>query len=381
MIPLSIPNISGREWKYLKECLDTNWVSSSGSFVKEFEVAVSNYVRAKYAVSCINGTSGLFVSLKLSGVGANDEVIVPTITFIAPVNTVRYLGAEPIFMDCDEHMNLDGEKVRDFCKRECTYTKKGLKNKKSNRLIKAILPVHVFGNPCNMELIMEIAKRYDLKVIEDATESMGSFYTQGAYKDKFTGTVGDFGVYSFNGNKIITTGGGGMIIVKNKALAERAKYLTEQAKDNALRHIHNNVGYNFRLTNLQAAVGLAQLEKIENFIAVKKRNYETYQKGLQGLSGLKILGPPQGTRPNYWFYSLLVEKNREDLMRHLLKEGIQTRPVWRLNHLQMPYRKNWAFKIEMAIWFSKTVLNIPCSSNLSQREVSRVLAEIKKWKN
>lgn len=383
MIPLSIPNISGKEWSYLKHCLDTNWVSSSGRFVKEFEKAICNYSKAKYAVACVNGTCGLFIALKLSKVKADNEVIVPTLTFIAPVNAVKYLGAEPVFMDCDDYMNLDVDKLSEFCNKECRLTKEGLKNKISGRIIKAIIPVHIFGNPCDMEQIMKIVGKYKLKVVEDATESLGAYYVGGAYKNKFTGTIGDFGVYSFNGNKIITTGGGGMIITNNRNLAKKARYLTEQAKDDSVRCIHNEVGYNFRLSNLQAALGLAQLERLREFIRTKKRNYQLYKKELNGVDGIEIMGYPDGTQPNYWFYSLLMDKNRygmdkDGLMSALAKHKIEARPLWYLNHLQRPYRNNQAYRIEKAIWFWKRVLNIPCSTNLREEEVRMVTQAIRR---
>ena len=266
MIPLSVPNLKGKEWQYIKKCIDTNWVSSAGSFVKKFEDAICAYTKAGYAVACINGTAGLQIALKLCGVSQHDEVIVPTLTFIAPVNAVTYLGAEPIFMDCDDFMNIDPVKLREFCTKECTLTKNGLKNKSTGRTIKALVPVHVFGNPCDMQEIMKIARQYQLKVIEDATESLGACYSSGIYKNKFTGTIGDIGVFSFNGNKIITTGGGGMIVTGNKAIAQKARYLVEQAKDDPVNYIHHEIGYNYRLTNIQAAMGLAQLKQLKKFI-------------------------------------------------------------------------------------------------------------------
>lgn len=380
---LSVPSLIGNEWPYIKECLDTNWVSSSGKFVEKFEKAICGYLKAKYAVACINGTSGLFIALKLSGVDSQNEVIVPTLTFIAPVNTVKYLGAEPVFMDCDSFMNLDPNKLEEFCRKECKTTIGGLKNRKSRRIIKAILPVHVFGNPCSMEEVIKIAKKYRLKVIEDATESFGSYYTKGFYKNRFTGTIGDFGVYSFNGNKIITSGGGGAVVANNKNIAEKAGYLIAQAKDDSVRYIHNEIGYNFRLTNLQAALGLAQLEKINKFIEIKKRNYQLYKEGLRGIRGVGLMGIPEGTRPNYWFYSLIIDRSkygmdRAELMNRLAKRNIQTRPIWYLNHLQKPYRRNQAYKIEKARWFYERVLNLPCSSNLKKVDVKKVIQEIER---
>jgi perosamine synthetase len=376
-IPLSIPNIIGNELGYLKKCIDTNWVSSSGGFVEEFEDAICSYVKSKYAVACVNGTAGLQVALKLSGVERNDEVIVPTLTFIAPVNTVKYLGAEPVFMDCDDYMNIDPDKLREFCIKECKVTKAGLRNKSTGRMIKAVVPVHIFGNPCDMQEIMKIAKEFRLKVVEDATESLGSYYTAGVYQGKFTGTIADFGVFSFNGNKIITTGGGGMIVTNNRLLAEKARYLTEQAKDDSVNYIHNEIGYNFRLTNLQAALGLAQIEQLKKFIKIKKDNYKLYGKLLGSVKGITILGTPRGVSSNYWFYSLLVEKkeygmDREKLMNCLAKKNIQSRPIWYLNHLQRPYRKNQAYKIEKAQKFWKNVLNLPCSTNLQKKQIEQI---------
>lgn len=381
-IPLSVPYLHGKEWKYIKECIDSSWVSSAGTFVKQFEAAVSRFVRNRYAVACVNGTAGLHIALKLSGIGANDEVIVPTLTFIAPVNAARYLGAEPVFMDCDDYMNIDCEKLREFCAKECTVTKAGLKNRRTGRTIKAVIPVHVFGNPCDMEAIVKIAATYRLKVIEDATESLGSYYTTGVFRNKFTGTIGDIGVYSFNGNKIVTSGGGGMIMTNNALLAKRAQYLINQAKDNSTRYIHHEVGFNYRLTSLQAALGLAQLEQLERFIKAKKKNYELYKRMIKNNEGLSIMGVPEGTSPNYWFYSLVVEKSRFCLDRDLLMErlqekGIEARPIWYLNHLQRPYRKNQAYKIENAPRWWKQVLNLPCSVNLKAKDVRHIVSVIR----
>jgi perosamine synthetase len=304
------------------------------------------------------------------------------VTFIAPVNAVRYLGAEPVFMDCDSFMNIDPAKVGEFLRSECRPAKGGVVNRRTGRRIKAILPVHIFGNPCDMRAIMDIARRYGLKVVEDATESIGSSYTTGKYKGRFTGTIGDFGVFSFNGNKIITTGSGGMIVTNDKRMAEKAGYLTTQAKDDGVRYVHNEVGYNFRLTNLQAALGVAQLEQLPAFIKRKKENYGRYKKALAGVKGLELLGVPEGTSPNYWFYSLLIDKasfgtDREGLMAVLEKAGIQTRPIWRLNHLQKPYKNNQAFKISRAGWFAERVLNLPCSSGLAKPQIARVAGAIK----
>lgn len=386
MIPLSVPNLTNKEWQYIKRCLDTNWVSSAGKFVDDFENAVRDHLKSKYAIACINGTSGLFIALKLADVGAGDEVVVPDLTFIAPVNAARYLGAEPIFMDCDEFMNLDVEKLGDFCRKECRLTRKGLKNKKSGRIIRAIVAVHVFGNPCNLEQIMKIAKKYMLKVVEDNAEAIGAYYTKGLYQNKFTGTIGDFGILSFNGNKIVTTGNGGMILTNDRLLAQKARYFSDQAKDDSVRYIHHEVGYNFRLSNLQAALGLAQIKKLSNFIEIKKRNYRLYQQGFENLAGVHLLGIPEGVHPNYWFYSLIIDEEKfgmgkEELMYRLMHNNIQTRPVWYPNHLQRPYKDSQAYRIEKSLYFWKNTLNIPCSTGLKKAEIRKVITAIKKLRN
>ena len=376
-IPLSVPCITGNAWKYVKDCLDTGWVSAAGKYVGFFERKICGYTKGKHAVAVSNGTVGIYISLKLCGVKQGDEVLVPTLTFIAPVNAVKYLGAEPVFMDCDNFMNLDLVKLGDFLETQCRTGKSGVVNRRTGRQIKAILLVHVFGNPCDIAAIMRLARKHRLKVVEDATESLGSYYTGGPCKNRFTGTIGDFGVFSFNGNKIITTGGGGMIVTGSKAMADRAKYLTTQAKDDAVRYVHNEIGYNFRLTNLQAALGVAQMEHLHAFIEIKKRNYRSYAEHLSDIDGITFLGAPEHTSPNHWFYSVLVDKaaygrDRESLMVGLERVGIQTRPVWRLNHLQKPYSRNQAYKISRALWFWERTLNLPCSVSLTGGDIRRV---------
>lgn len=380
-IPLSVPCIQGNEWKYVKECLDTEWVSTAGKYVDIFEKQICRYTGARHAVACVNGTAGLHIALKLSDVGPGDEVIVPTLTFIAPVNAVRYCGAEPIFMDCDNYMNMDAGKFRDFCSTQCTKTRKGLLNKVTGKIIKAVVPVHIFGNPCDLASITRTARDFGLKVIEDATESLGSYYISSPFIGRHTGSIGDFGVYSFNGNKIITTGGGGMIITADAKMADKARYLTTQAKDDSAHYMHNDVGYNYRLTNIQAALGVAQLEQLDTFIEIKKRNYPHYANKLKNAPGLTLLGVPPGTSPNYWFYSLLIDEkhfglSRDELMRRLSAQGIQSRPLWYPNHLQKPYRGAQNHNIDKALWFHKRALNMPCSVNLKKADITRIVSGI-----
>ncbi|GEM04725.1 aminotransferase DegT [Halolactibacillus miurensis] len=376
-IPLSVPNLKGKELEYVTHAIETEWVSTAGPYINEFEDNVAKYTGARGAVSCQNGTSGLHIALRVLEVTSEDEVIVPTLTFIAAVNPVKYVGAEPIFMDCDVTLNINADKVRAFCETECDYINGKLINKTSKKHIKAIIVVHVFGNMGDMEKIMSIADEYNLKVVEDATEALGTYYTAGKYKDKHAGTIGDIGVYSFNGNKIMTTGGGGMIVSNNKELLKKAKHLTTQSKSDDLYYIHDDIGYNYRMTNLQAALGLAQLEQLEGFIETKKANYERYKTEIESIHCLSILDFNEHTRPNYWFYALSIDKgyklNRDQLISYLSSNGIQSRPIWGLISQQIPYRANQTFKIEKAQIYLENVINIPCSSNLSKEDVQYVV--------
>lgn len=369
-IPLSVPSFQGNEAKYVNEAIASEWVSTGGKFISDFEINIANYVGVKSAVACQSGTAGLHVACILAGVEAGDEVIVPTLTFIAAINPVRYCSAEPIFMDCDDDLCLDADKLEQFILEECTFSKQ-LINQRSGKVIKALIYVHVFGNTGNFEKIVSLCQKYNLKLIEDATESLGTYFTSGKFAGKFTGTIGDFGVYSFNGNKIITTGGGGMLICKSDSDNSRAKYLTTQAKDDEIRFIHGDVGYNYRMTNLQAAVGLAQLENLEKYIQIKTVNFKHYVD-----CGIKLLTFNSLIRPNYWFYSLCVEplstKNNLKLMEYLQVNNIQTRPIWYLNHEQKPYLSCQSYKIEKAYYYFHRILNLPCSSNLTSVDVQRV---------
>ena len=381
IIPLSVPAIQGNEWKYIKECLDTGWVSSAGKYVDLFEKKIAEYTGAKYAIACVNGTAALHIALILAGVKPEDEVIVPTLTFISPINVVRYCNAYPIFMDADEFYNIDPEKTIDFINKETIFKDGNTYNKHTKRCIRAIIPVHIFGNAVYMDDLYGICKGRNIKVIEDATESLGTKYTKGKFKNKHTGTIGELGCLSFNGNKIITTGGGGIILTDNKEYAERAKYLTTQAKDDTVRYIHNEIGYNYRLTNIQAALGVAQLEKLPEFIEIKKRNFSLYKEKINEIPGLHLAETPDYAENNHWMYSLQIDKDkygkdREKLMQYFSEKGIQTRPVWYLNHLQKPYKGYQNYKIEKAVELWKNTLNIPCSVNLTNESIYKVLENL-----
>lgn len=379
-IPLSVPNLKGNELKYIINAVETEWVSTAGLCVNNFEKNIAEYVNAPMAVSCQNGTSGLHICLITLGITNNDIVLVPTLTFIAAVNPVKYVGAIPVFMDCDDSLCMDPNKLEKFCKEECNFIDGKLIDKKTNKHVKAIMVVHVFGNMADMESIMDIAALYNLKVIEDATEALGTYYKAGEYKGKFAGTIGDAGVYSFNGNKIITTGGGGMIVSNNVDLLLHAKHLTTQAKSDEANFIHDEIGFNYRMTNLQAALGLAQLEQLEGFIQTKKNNYFAYRDAIKDRSDLQVLDFRKGIRSNYWFYSLFCKSDykftRDELITKLKEHKIQTRPIWGLIHEQVPYQNERVYKIEKAKYYHKHVVNLPCSTNLTKTDVDWICQQI-----
>ncbi len=377
-IPLSEPCLNGNEWKYVKECLDTGWVSSAGPALERFENAVCSYTGAAHAIACVNGTAALHIALILAGVQPGEEVVVPSVTFIAPVNCVRYAGARPVFMDCDDFYNIDAAKTAEFLREHVVARRGGAYNKKTGRRIRALIAVHVLGNAVDIEPLYSVCREYGIALIEDATESLGTRYTSGKFAGKHTGTIGDFGVFSFNGNKIITTGGGGMLLARTPAAARRARYLVNQAKDDGSRYIHHSVGYNYRLTNIQAALGIAQMEQLPRFVQRKRSNYLLYKKAVDAIDGLHLADAPVYADNNMWMYALQVDARRYgrgplELMSELSSKGIQTRPLWHLNHLQRPYRKYQSYKIKKAGDMLKKTLMLPCSVGLTKSDIHRVV--------
>lgn len=375
-IPLSVPNLKGNELKYVTTAVETEWVSTGGPYVDEFEKKIAEYVKAPGAVSCQNGTSGLHTALMVLGVTREDVVLVPTLTFIAAVNPIAYVGAQPVFLDCDDSLCMDPIKLRRFCEEECQFKDGILRVSDTGKIVKAMVVVHVFGNMADMEAIMQVAEDYHIRVVEDATEAIGTYYTRGRYEGCYAGTIGDIGVYSFNGNKIMTTGGGGMIVSKDESFLERAKHLTTQAKADSLYYVHDEIGYNYRMTNLQAALGLAQLEQLESFIQIKSDNYQEYQQCVEKLEGLSLLPVREGIRSNHWFYAFLCDGqrlNRDTLMERLSAKKIQSRPIWGLIHEQVPYEGARAYGIERAKFYWDHVINLPCSTSLTTNDVHVVM--------
>lgn len=376
-IPLSVPNITGNEKKYVDKVIDEEWVSSGGPQIKEFENIFKKYLNVSDACACQSGTAGLHLCLVSLGIGENDIVLVPTLTFIATINAVMYQKATPVFFDCDDGLCIDVDLISEYIETKCVFKNNSLIEKESGKQVKAIIPVHVFGNNANMEKLMQLAEKYNLYIIEDATESLGSYYINGSYNKHFTGTIGHVGVFSFNGNKIITTGGGGMVVSNDNRLIEHIRYLSTQAKDDVVYFVHNEVGYNYRMTNLQAALGLGQMEQLEKFIKTKEENYFYYKKLLSDSRLGKLLPFHSEIRPNYWFYSLVLNdqfaSKRDELISYLNANSIQSRPIWKLNHMQIPFKQYKFIANGKAQYYYSRVINIPCSTNLHKEDIDVVV--------
>ena len=374
-IPLSTPNFCGNEKRYVDEAISTEWVSTAGAFIKQFEAEMAKRVGTGQACACQSGTAGLHLCLRHFGIGAGDIVLVPTLTFIATVNAVMYQSAEPVFFDCDDHMCINVGQVEAYLARECRVEGGRTIEIRSGKTVKAVIPVHVFGDHCDMVYLMQLAERYHLFVIEDATESLGGTFSQGTYTGQHTGTVGHAGVFSFNGNKIITTGGGGMIVSNDESAINHMRYFSQQAKDDAVYFVHEEYGYNYRMTNLQAALGLAQLEQLDCFVEIKRRNHRLYAEMLADCSYGKLLPFSCGTT-NCWFYSFALDQPdaelRDKLICYMNDQGIQVRPIWKLNHMQTPFRRFRAMDCRNAVKFYDMVVNIPCSTNLTYEQLERV---------
>lgn len=382
VVPLSVPEIGGNEWKYVKECLDTNWVSSVGSFVDRFESDLAAYVGTQYAVATVNGTAALHIALLVAGVEAEDEVLVSDLTFIAPVNAIRYVGAWPVFVDAEPHYwQMDPGKLEHFLETGCSWSDVGLVNKTTGRRVKAILPVHILGHPCDVDPIMDLARKYDLAVIEDATESLGA-----RYKGRMVGHLGHVACFSFNGNKIITTGGGGMVVTDNNEWAERARYLTTQAKDDTVEYIHNEIGYNYRLTNIQAAMGVAQLERLEEFVAKKRAIAEVYERSLRDLEGITVMPTRSSDQATYWLYTVLLGpgtslETRQAAIKSLNDRGIGARPLWHPIHSLPPYLHCQALQIEHSVDLYQRAISLPSSVGLDARDLQRCASAISELVN
>jgi perosamine synthetase len=380
-IPLSIPNFEGNEKKYVNDALDQGWVSTGGAYITKLEESIAEFVQTENVAACQSGTSALHLSLVEAGVKAEDIVLVPPLTFIAAVNPVKYQLATPVFIDCDDSFCMDPKKLLKFIKNECEFKGESLTYR--GKKVKAIIVVHVFGNMADMESIMEIATSYNLKVIEDATEALGTRYNLGKYAGKYAGTIGDFGAYSFNGNKIITTGGGGAVTAKDPKAVDHMRYLSTQAKNDVHYYIHHEVGYNYRMTNLQAALGVAQMEELPEFIRRKQANYEAYKELFQGFDLAKLVPFRQGIFSNKWFYSLEINRDRisasmREIITRIQEYNVETRAIWGLINEQIPYQNEFAYEMEKAPYYANRILNIPSSTQITKEEIVMVADVVKK---
>lgn len=364
-VPLSVPVFMGNEKRYLNECIDSTFVSSVGAFVDRFEKDMATYTGAKKAVVCVSGTNALHMALMLVGVERDDEVITQALTFIATCNAINYIGAHPVFVDVDRStMGLSPDALRNWLSAYAELRDGVCYNKQTSRRIKACVPMHTFGHPVRIDEIVAICTEYHIELVEDAAESIGSYY-----KGQHTGTFGKVGAISFNGNKTITTGGGGMLLFNDEELAARAKHLTTQAKvPHRWEFRHDEIGYNYRMPNINAALGCAQLENIEQFIASKRATAEAYKAFFETMEGVEFFAEPDNSRSNYWLNAVILPDKASQLafLENTNDHGVMTRPIWELMNRLPMFEHCQHDGLENTIWFADRVVNIPSSVRLKE---------------
>lgn len=373
-IPLSVPNLMGKEGEYLAECVSTGWVSTAGPFVKKFEAMVSEATGGAHVVAVSSGTAALHLGVLAAGVEPDEEVVVPAITFMATCGAIRYAGAYPVIVDVDpHHWQMDADSLARFLSEGCDRRKDGsLVNRATGRAVKAVMPVHVLGHPCDLDRLLGISRQYGLPVIEDAAEALGT-----KYKGRTVGADGLCGGLSFNGNKIVTTGGGGALITRDAAVSERARYLSTQAKDDPVRYVHKSVGFNYRMTNVSAAVGCAQLEQLPAFLARKKQVARLYHELLGNIPGISFMQEAEWATSSWWLFTVRIKASefgcdREQLMQRLAEDGIETRPLWQPMHRSEALAGCYSHDVRVADALHAEALSIPCSTNISDADVNRV---------
>ena len=386
MIYLHEPFSDQIEKKYVLDCLKSNSLAQ-GKYIGLFEDRIKKILKVKYAVACVNGTSALQISVKLLNLKPQEEIIVPTLTFISPINAIHYNNLSPIFVDSDDNLNIDEEKVIRFIKNN-TYKKLNKKdksyicfNKKTNKRIGAIVIVHTFGNPAKFDKLYPICKRLNISIIEDSAESFGTFYKNGLFKKKFTGSIGDIGCLSFNGNKIITSAGGGMIITNKFSFAKKARYLINQAKKDSLNFIHDDIGYNFRISNIHASIGYAQTLKFKKFVTKKELIHKNYKKFFSKSKKIKFYSPPDFASSNYWLNLIYINFKKNNISKNkfiekMNRQNIQIRPIWKLNHLQKPYKRFQRFNISKALTIFNNYICLPSSVNLKYNQIQMISKKI-----
>lgn len=374
-IPLSIPTLQGNEWQYIKDCLDTGWVSSVGSYVKRFEEVIQDYTGSQYAIATMNGTAALHIALQLAGVKAGDLVILPTLTFVATANAVRYMNAVPIFIDADpDTWQLDQDLLFSYLEENTVVTEQGCFLKANGQRISAIVPVHVLGHLSHVDDLCSIADRFQIPIVEDSTEALGS-----RFRGKHAGTFGLVGTLSFNGNKLITTGGGGMILTDSQELAAKARHLTTQAKADPVEYFHDEIGYNYRLVNVLAALGVAQMEQVDHFLARHQAIFSTYVQELGSLEGLSWQKITAGSSPNHWLTTVRFPQ-AEALLAHLHDHKIQARRFWvPMHRLPMFSTDHFIQSNHIADQVYENAISLPSSSHLSPEEQDYVIKTIKRF--
>lgn len=360
MVPLHVPTFRGNEKKYLNECIDTTFVSSVGKFVDRFEEMMVEYTGTQKAVVCVNGTNALHMAMLLVGVDRDDEVITQALTFIATCNAISYIGAHPVFIDVDKDtMGLSPDAMEAWLKENAEIKGESCYNRRTGRRIKACVPMHTFGHPVHLDKLVEVCNRYHIELIEDAAESLGSFY-----KGKHTGTFGKIGAISFNGNKTITTGGGGMLLFQDEKLGNFAKHLTTQAKvPHRWEFVHDYIGYNYRMPNINAALGCAQLEEIDHILANKRETAEKYKQFFLDKESIQFFTEPEGSKSNYWLNAVLLNDKEEQLkfLEYTNDHAVMTRPVWELMNRLPMFKDCETDGLQNTVWFADRVVNIPSS--------------------
>jgi len=359
-VPLSVPQFFGNEKKYLEECIDTTFVSSVGKFVDRFEEMVAEYTGAKKAVVCVSGTNALHMAMMLVGVERDDEVLTQALTFIATCNAISYIGAHPVFIDVDKDtMGLSPKAVKVWLEAHSEIKESICYNKTTGRRIKACVPMHTFGHPVHLDELVEVCKEWHIELVEDAAESLGSFY-----KGKHTGTFGKVGAISFNGNKTITTGGGGMLLFMDEKLGEFAKHLTTQAKvPHRWEFVHDHIGYNYRMPNINAALGCAQMEHLEVFVLNKRKTAAQYAEFFKNMEDIEFFVEPTDCRSNYWLNAVILKDKQAQLefLQQTNDNGVMTRPIWELMNRLPMFEHCQNDGLENTIWFADRVVNIPSS--------------------
>lgn len=374
-IPLCVPFLGGNEADYVQECIRTGWVSSVGPFVNRFERETADLLGVAHGIATTSGTAALHVALLVAGIERGDEVVLPSLTFIAPANAIRYLGAWPVFIDVDPtYWQLDVSATEAFLRDECHHVNGELRNRVTGRRVRGILPVHILGHPVDLDPLVALADEFGLTIVEDATEALGAFY-----RGRPVGGSGRLACFSFNGNKLLTTGGGGMVVCNDRATAARVRYLTTQAKDDPVAFVHGAVGFNYRLSNVLAAIGVAQLERLDFHVAEKRRIADRYGAALSTVHGVTLMAEAPWARSVYWMYTILLDArfDRNAVMKALDRDGVQTRPLWQALHASAAHRDAQRRACPVVDELVSRSLSLPCSVGLTLPNQDRVVEALR----